>query len=129
MNQNQEEVEILVDKLLDHVEEYLELNKEFYPFGGALDENHCFHPISYWNQEKSTEELVSIMYDDMKDVFNQNKSYQSVGFCVDVTLKMESKVTNAVQLNVINRNSNQWVTFYLPYEVLDAEIKFGSYIM
>lgn len=129
MNQNQEEVDFLVNKLLDYVEEYLKLNQEFYPFGGILDENNDFHSVAYLNRDESAEEIVSIMYNDMKNLFNEKIEYTSVGFCVDVTLGNESKKTSAVQLNVINRNSDNWVTFYLPYEIFDDEIKFGSYIM
>ncbi len=121
-------VEILKNKLLVKVELLLQENDEFLPFGLIQDGEGGFRllSISDDDEEYTSDKAVKSIKAHIDSQVSNVEQIHSGGFCQDFLINDN----DAIQLNLISKFSEGWISIYLPYFILeDRKIEYGSIIM
>lgn len=121
-------VEILKNKLLVKVEQLLQEEDEFLPFGLIQDESGSFRllSISDEDEEYTAEKAVNSIKAHVDSQVSNVAEIHSGGFCQDFLINDN----DAIQLNLISKFSEGWISVYVPYFIQeDRKITLGSIIM
>ena len=121
-------VEVLKNKLLIKVEQLLKEADEFLPFGLIQDEDGKFRllSISDEDEEYTTDKAVNSLKAHIDSQVSNVEENHSGGFCQDYLINE----SDAIQLNLISKFSEGWISIYLPYYIQkDRTIEYGSIIM
>ncbi len=121
-------VEILKNKLLIKVEQLLKEEDEFLPFGLIQDEDGKFRLLSISNddEEYTTNKAVNSIKAHIDSQVSNVDEIHSGGFCQDFLINE----SDAIQLNLISKFSEGWISIYLPYFIQEnRKITYGSIIL
>lgn len=121
-------VERLKNQLLGRVEILLKDEDEFLPFGLIQDEEGGFRllSISDEDEEYTTEKAVKSLKAHIDSQVTNVEAVHSGGFCQDFLINDN----DAIQLNLISKKSEGWISVYLPYFIKeDRSIEYGQIIM
>ena len=121
-------VEILKNKLLVKVEQLLKEEDEFLPFGLIQDAEGGFRllSISDDDDEYTPDKAVKSLKAHVDSQVSNVELIHSGGFCQDFLINDN----DAIQLNLISKFSEGWISIYLPYFIQeDRKITYGSIIM
>ena len=114
-------MELIKNAMLDHIEIFLKANHEFYPFGILLDNDLQINSITVIDQ--TIDESIIENRNQIEKLVLKEKKYDSGGFCVDTT----TPTTSRIQMNFISKQSEGWIQFYLPYNIKNGAINYGSF--
>ena len=122
-------VEILKNKLLIKVEQLLKEEDEFLPFGLIQDEDGKFRLLSISNDDDdkyTTNKAVNSIKAHIDSQVSNVDENHSGGFCQDFLIND----SDAIQLNLISKFSEGWISIYLPYFIQEnRKITYGSIIL
>lgn len=121
-------VEILKNKLLIKIEQLLKEEDEFLPFGLIQDGGGSFRllSISDEDEEYTTDKAVKSIKAHVDSQVTNVAEIHSGGFCQDFLINDN----DAIQLNLISKHSEGWISIYLPYFIEeDRKVTYGSIIM
>ena len=121
-------VEVLKNKLLLKVEQLLLEEDEFLPFGLIQDSEGSFRllSISDEDEEYTADKAVKSIKAHIDSQVTNVEKVHSGGFCQDFLINDG----DAIQLNLISKLSEGWISVYLPYFIQeDRSLTFGSIIM
>lgn len=121
-------VEKLKNQLLGRVEVMLKDEDEFLPFGLIQDGEGGFRllSISDEDEEYTTEKAVKSLKAHIDSQVTNVAEVHSGGFCQDFLVNDN----DAIQLNLISKYSEGWISVYLPYFIQkDRIVEYGQIIM
>lgn len=121
-------VERLKNQLLGRVESLLKDEDEFLPFGLIQDKEGGFRllSISDEDEEYTTEKAVKSLKAHIDSQVSNVEEVHSGGFCQDFLINDN----DAIQLNLMSKKSEGWISVYLPYFIKDdRSLEYGQIIM
>lgn len=123
-----QKVERLKNQLLGRIETLLKDEDEFLPFGLIQDSEGGFRllSISDEDEEYTAEKAVKSLKAHIDSQVSNVLEIHSGGFCQDYLINDN----DAIQLNLMSKKSEGWISVYLPYFIQDdRSIEYGQIIM
>lgn len=123
-----QKVEKLKNQLLGRIETMLKDEDEFLPFGLIQDGAGGFRLLSISDEddEYTTDKAVKSLKSHVDSQVTNVEEVHSGGFCQDFYVNDD----DAIQLNLISKHSEGWISVYLPYFIKeDRSIEYGQIIM